>query len=70
MYAGYFLQTRFSKTLNVSIDQKTRPNICFKTHGQAFKTLCRAFQALGQAFEVLGSLAQGSNKKVVKTKRC
>ena len=31
MYEGCFLQTRLSKTLDVSADQKIRPSICFKT---------------------------------------
>ena len=53
MYEGCFLQTRFSKTLNVSVDQKTRPGICFKTCGRAFETLGRAFKTLGQAFDDL-----------------
>ena len=30
MYEGSFLQTRWTKTLNVSVDQKTRPSICLK----------------------------------------
>ena len=41
-----FLQTRLSKILNVSVDQKTRPSICFKTRGQTFETLSRAFEIL------------------------
>ena len=53
MYEGCFLQTRLSKTLNVSIDQNTRPSICFKTFGQAFERLSRAFDTLGRAFEGL-----------------
>ena len=43
MYEGYFLQIRLSKTLDVSVDQKTRPSICFKTCSRAFETLSRAF---------------------------
>ena len=46
MYKGYFLQTRLSKILNVSIDQKTRASICFKTCGRAIETLTRAFEGL------------------------
>ena len=46
MYEVCFLQTRLSKILNVSVDQKTRPSICFKTRGQAFETLSRAFEIL------------------------
>ena len=44
MYEGCFLQTRLSKTVNVSVDQKTRPSIYFKTCGGAFETLSRAFE--------------------------
>ena len=39
--------------LNVSIDQKTQPSICFKTQGQVFQTLNQAFQTLSQAFQTL-----------------
>ena len=39
--------------LNVSIDQKTQPSICFKTHGQVFQTLSQAFQTLERDFEAL-----------------
>ena len=39
---------------NVSVDQKTRPNICFKTYGQAFEKLGRAFETLSRAFKILG----------------
>lgn len=39
------------QTLNVSIDQKTWPSICFKTHGQAFQTLSWVFQILNRDFE-------------------
>ena len=46
MYEVCFLQTRLSKILNVSVDQKTRPSICFKTRSQAFETLSRAFEIL------------------------
>ena len=45
MCGGCFLQTIFSKILNVSVDQKTRPNIYFKTRGRAFQTLIWAFEA-------------------------
>ena len=45
MYEGCFLQARLSKTLNVSIDQKTRPSI--------FETSVRDFGTIGQAFEDL-----------------
>ena len=37
----------------LSVDQKTRSNICFKTCGRAFETLSRAFETLGRAFEGL-----------------
>ena len=53
MYEGCFLQTRLSKTLNASIDQKTRLNICFKTCSRAFDTLSRAFKTLDRVFEGL-----------------
>ena len=53
MYEGCFLQTRLSKTLNVFVDQKTRPSIYFKTCGRAFETLSRAFETLGRVFEDL-----------------
>ena len=46
MNEGCFLQTRLSETLNVSVDQKARPKICFKTSGRAFKLLDRAFEGL------------------------
>ena len=48
------------KTLNVSVNQKTRSSICFKTCGRAFERLSRAFeelrenQKLGREFEQLG----------------
>ena len=32
---------------SVSVDQKTRPSICFKTCGRAFETLSRDFETLG-----------------------
>ena len=41
------------KTLNVSVDQMTRPNICFKTCGRAFERFMRAFETLSRAFEGL-----------------
>lgn len=43
-------QTYF-QFLNVSIDLKTQPSICFKTHGQNFQTLSWAFQTFSQAFQ-------------------
>ena len=46
MYEGCFLRARLSKTLNVSIDQKTRPSICFETSVRAFETLGQAFEDL------------------------
>ena len=60
MYEGCFLQTRFSKIFNVSVDQKARPSICFKTRGGAFETLGGAFEGvkdkkkLAREFEKLG----------------
>ena len=33
--------------LNVSLDQKTRPSICFKTRNRAFQKLGRDFKKLG-----------------------
>ena len=53
MYEGRFLQTILSKTLNVSVNQKNRSNICFKKCGQALETLSRASEKLGRAFEGL-----------------
>ena len=53
MYEGCFLQTRLSKTYNISIDQKTRPSICFKRYGGAIETLSRTFETLGRDFEGL-----------------
>ena len=53
MYEGCFLQTRLSKVLNASVDQKTRSGICFKTFGRAFETLGRAYETLSRAFEGL-----------------
>ena len=50
MYEG-FLQTMLSKTLNVSVDQKTRPSICFKTCGRSFAKLSWAFETVGQDFK-------------------
>ena len=35
---GRYLQTRFSKILNWSVDKNTRPSICFQTRGRAFET--------------------------------
>ena len=39
MYEGCFLQTRLSKTLDVSVDQMNLTSICFKTLGRAFEGL-------------------------------
>ena len=46
-------QTRLSKILNVSVNQKIRPSICFKTCGRAFETLGRDIETLNRALEVL-----------------
>ena len=46
MYERCNLQTRFSKISNVSVNQKNRPSICFKTCGRAFETLSQTFQRL------------------------
>ena len=51
---AFILQTRLSKVLNVSVDQKTRMRICFKTWSRSFEMLSRAFETLGWAFETLG----------------
>ena len=59
MHEGCFLQTRLSKTLNVSVDQKTRPSISFKTCRRTFERLSRAFETLGQAFQTLGRAFEG-----------
>ena len=49
MYEGCFLPARLSNTLNVSVDQKTWPRICFQTCGRAFETLSQTFETLGRA---------------------
>ena len=54
MYEGCFLQTRLSKTFNVSVDQKIRSTIYLKTCDRAFETLGRTFETLGRAFKTLG----------------
>ena len=46
MREGCFLQTRFSKILNVSIDLKNSAKYYFKTRGRAFQTLIWAFEPL------------------------
>ena len=48
-----FFQTRLSKALNVSVDQKTRLSIFFKICSGDFETLRRAFQTLALDFEDL-----------------
>ena len=53
MYVGCFLQTRFLKILNMSIDLKTRPSISSKTCDRAFDTFSRAFETHSRAFEGL-----------------
>ena len=53
MHEGCFLQTRLSRVLKVTVDQKTRPRICFKTSGRTFLTLIRALETPDQAFEGL-----------------
>ena len=45
-----FLQSRLSKTLNVSVNQKTRLRISFKTCSGVFETLSRPFETLGRVF--------------------
>ena len=50
MFEGCFLQTRFLKIFNVSVDQKTRPTTCFKTRGRAGEGLTEN-QKLGQKVE-------------------
>ena len=42
------------KTLNMSVDQKTRPSIYFKTCGRTFERLSRAFETFDRAFKALG----------------
>ena len=37
MYKGSFLQTRLPKALNLSIDQKIRPSICFEICAEPLK---------------------------------
>ena len=48
-----FYRPYYQKTLNVSVDQKTRP-ICFKTCDRAFEIEDQAFETPGQAFKTLG----------------
>ena len=59
MYEGWFLQTKLSKSLYVSVYQKTWPRIFFKTLSRAFETLNRAFKTLSRAFETLGRVFEG-----------
>ena len=59
MCEGWFLQTRLSKIVNVSVDQKTQPSICFKKCRRAFEKLSRAFETLGRAFQTLGQGFEG-----------
>ena len=58
MYEGCFIQTRLSKAPKVSVDQKTRPRIYFKTCGWAFETLSQAFETLLRVQEKTKSLAE------------
>ena len=53
MYEGCFLQTRLSRVLKVTVDQKTRPSICLKTSGRSFLTLIQALETPDQVFEGL-----------------
>ena len=48
-----FLQTGFSKILNVSVDQENLLNICFKKRDWGLETLSQVFETPGQAFEGL-----------------
>ena len=50
----------------MSIDQKTRLSICFKTCGQSFEKASQNFETLGRAFvtpgwdfEILGQAFEG-----------
>ena len=60
MYEGCFLQTRVAKTLNISVDLKTRPSFCFTKYGHTFEKLGQAFEGLrensklGRELEKLG----------------
>ena len=62
MYEGCFLQTKFLKILNVSVDQKTRLGICLKICSRACEMLRQAFETLAQALkhstEILKHLAK------------
>ena len=55
--------TRLSKILNVSVNQKTRSNICFKTCSRAFETISRAFETLGRDIETLSRVLEGLREK-------
>lgn len=44
--------TAFYK-LDVSVDEKTRPGICFKRRNRTFETLSRGFETLDEVFEDL-----------------
>ena len=58
-YKGCFLQTRLWRAINVSVNQKIRPSICFKTWLRAFERLSRAFKTLGKAFKTLNQACEG-----------
>ena len=53
MYESSFLQTALSKLLNVPVNQKVRPSICFKTCSELFEILSQTFESFGLAFETL-----------------
>ena len=45
--------------LTVSVDQKSRSSILFKTCGLAFETLSRAFETLARGYKTLGCAFEG-----------
>ena len=69
MRESCFLQTRFSKILNVSIDLKNWTKYYFKTRGRAFQTLIWAFEPLRENQKLgldLRNPTEGLNIMVIK----
>ena len=58
-YMKAAFQTRFSKILNMSVDQRIRPTISFKTCDRPIETLSRYFETLNRAFKALGQTFEG-----------
>ena len=50
---GLLFTEQISKTLNVSVNQKTRQSICLKTCGGAIEMLSHVFETLGRVFQGL-----------------